>query len=105
MSNYAVLFALALVAFNIMFLPSIIALIKRNRRTKVILFNVFLGWTVVMWIICLVWACKRVEEKSAIVVAPVSPAEELKKYKDLLDSGAISEQEFEEKKEQLLSIK
>ena len=43
-------------------LPSIIALAKRNRRTKVILFNIFLGWTIVMWIISLVWACKRGEE-------------------------------------------
>lgn len=40
-------------------LPSIIALAKRNNRTKVILFNIFLGWTIVMWIISLVWACKR----------------------------------------------
>ncbi len=45
-------------------IPSIIALAKRNKRTKVILFNIFLGWTVVMWIISLVWACKR-EEKPA----------------------------------------
>lgn len=42
-------------------IPSIIALAKRNKRTKVILFNIFLGWTVVMWIISLVWACKREE--------------------------------------------
>ncbi|MBO5912651.1 MAG: superinfection immunity protein [Clostridia bacterium] len=50
-----------LFAFALYFLPSIIALAKRNRRTKVILFNIFLGWTVVMWIISLVWACKREE--------------------------------------------
>ncbi len=43
-------------------LPSIIALAKRNRRTKVILFNIFLGWTIVMWIISLVWACKREDD-------------------------------------------
>lgn len=42
-------------------LPSIIALAKRNKRLKVILFNIFLGWTIVMWIICLVWACKKEE--------------------------------------------
>lgn len=50
-----------ILGFALYFLPSIIALAKRNRRTKVILFNIFLGWTVVMWIISLVWACKREE--------------------------------------------
>ena len=60
MVGYSVLFGY-LFGFALYFLPSIIALAKRNRRTKVILFNVFLGWTVVMWIISLVWACKREE--------------------------------------------
>ncbi len=50
-----------IIALIIYLTPSIVALAKRNRRTKVILFNIFLGWTVVMWIISLVWACKREE--------------------------------------------
>ena len=37
------------------------------------------------------------------VVAP-SPADELKKYKELLDMGAISEEEYTEKKRQLLKL-
>lgn len=53
-------------AFALYMLPSIIALAKRNKRTKVILFNIFLGWTVVMWIISLVWACKRDEEPEQV---------------------------------------
>ena len=93
-----------LFAFALYMLPSIIALAKRNHRTKVILFNIFLGWTVIMWIISLVWACKRDEETPAILATGLSPADELKKYKELLDSGAITEEEFEEKKNQLLGI-
>ena len=58
-------------AFAFYMLPSIIALAKRNRRTKVILFNIFLGWTIVMWIICLVWACKR----EAVEAVPAPQAE------------------------------
>lgn len=34
----------------------------------------------------------------------LSPADEIKKYKDLLDSGIISQEEFESKKKQLLNI-
>ena len=82
-----------LVLFSIYFLPSIIALIKRNNRTKVILFNFFLGWTFVMWIISLVWACKKPQKPMAIP-RNSSPADELKKYKELLDAGVITEEEF-----------
>lgn len=34
----------------------------------------------------------------------ISPAEELKKFKELLDMGAISQEEFNAKKEQLLKL-
>ena len=36
--------------------------------------------------------------------AAVSSADELKKYKDLLDSGAITQEEFDAKKKQLLGL-
>lgn len=99
------IFPFVLVFLALYFLPSIIALIKRNRRTKVILFNFFLGWTFVMWIISLVWACKKEEKKDETVIATgISTAEELKKYKELLDAGAITEEEFEDKKTQLLGL-
>ena len=86
------------------FVPTIIAIAKRNHRTKVILINIFLGWTIVMWILSLVWACKRDEENKEIIARGASPADEIKKYKDLLDSGAISQEEFEEKKKKLLNV-
>lgn len=35
---------------------------------------------------------------------PISNADELKKYKDLLDSGVITQEEFEAKKKQLLNL-
>ena len=45
--------------------------------------------------------------KKEIVVQhnePASHADELKKYKELLDSGVISQEEFEAKKKQLLGL-
>ena len=36
--------------------------------------------------------------------AAVSGADELKKYKDLLDSGVITQEEFDAKKKQLLGL-
>jgi T4 superinfection immunity protein len=45
--------------FVMYFLPSIIAL-ARNKRDigAIILLNFFLGWTMIGWVIALVWAVK-----------------------------------------------
>jgi hypothetical protein len=44
------------------FLPSIIAF-GRNKRdtTSIVLLNFFLGWTMIGWVIALVWAVKNDE--------------------------------------------
>ena len=53
---------------------------------------------------------KEPRQKKAAPVAAVkqeiqhSGADELKKYKDLLDSGAITQEEFDAKKKQLLGL-
>ena len=46
------------------------------------------------------------QEKSAVIKQeiPQSPADELKKYKALLDSGTITQAEFDAKKKQLLGL-
>lgn len=42
------------------FLPSIIALARNKRDTLAIfLLNFFLGWSVIGWIVALVWAAKH----------------------------------------------
>lgn len=41
---------------------------------------------------------------SGTVIQQASPAEELKKFKELLDSGIISQDEFDAKKKQLLGL-
>jgi hypothetical protein len=45
--------------FVMYFLPSIIAL-ARNKRdiTAILLLNFFLGWTMIGWVVALVWAVK-----------------------------------------------
>ena len=45
--------------FVMYFLPSIIALARSKRDTLAIfLLNLFLGWSVIGWIVALVWAVK-----------------------------------------------
>jgi hypothetical protein len=45
--------------FVMYFLPSIVAF-ARNKRdtTAILLLNIFLGWSVIGWIVALVWAFK-----------------------------------------------
>jgi hypothetical protein len=103
------------------FLPSLIALSrKKTNRTAIILLNFFLGWTFIGWIAALVWAFTTNKEPQTIVVNNNSyPKEEilsslqkndfdeklnnLKKLKDLLDSGVLSQEEFEQQKSKILT--
>jgi hypothetical protein len=46
--------------FVMYFLPSIIAFAKSKRdKLSIFLLNFFLGWSVIGWIIALVWAAKN----------------------------------------------
>lgn len=44
------------------------------------------------------------ENKQASAMSQVSPADEVRKYKELLDMGAITQAEFDAKKKQLLGL-
>lgn len=66
----------------------------------------------VFYIILLIQAVFSVVKRSRLVspkptynnTAPISSAEEIQKYKDLLDSGAITQEEFDIKKKELLGL-
>jgi hypothetical protein len=45
--------------FVMYFLPSILAFARSKRdATAILLLNIFLGWTVIGWVVALVWAVK-----------------------------------------------
>ncbi len=52
------LFALLLIPFGaIHFLPTIVAALRNSRNVVgIFLVNLFLGWTVIGWIVALIWA-------------------------------------------------
>ena len=54
-----VLFALCLLPFGVVhFLPTIVAALRNSRHTLAIfLINLLLSWTVIGWVIALIWAC------------------------------------------------
>jgi hypothetical protein len=46
--------------FVMYFLPSIIAFARSKRDTAaIVLLNFFLGWTLIGWVVALVWAAKN----------------------------------------------
>ena len=47
---------------------------------------------------------KNAKNTPVIQTAQLSAADELKKFKDLLDIGAITQEEFDAKKKQLLGL-
>lgn len=97
------------------FLPTIIALSrKKNNQTGIFILNLFLGWTFVGWIVSLVWACTT-NKSQTFVVNNSYPSfekkdsnentdkfENLQKLKGLLDSGVLTQAEFEEQKSKIL---
>jgi hypothetical protein len=47
---------IAIISLVIYFLPTLIAADKRNSGV-ILLLNIFLGWTGLVWLLLIVWAC------------------------------------------------
>lgn len=57
---------IALIVFY--FLPAIIAMIRgHSNTTAIVLLDLFLGWTVIVWLVCLVWAVIGAKQQSMVV--------------------------------------
>lgn len=49
---------LIIAALALYFLPSFVANARRHKNaTAILVFNVFFGWSLLGWIIALIWAC------------------------------------------------
>ncbi len=94
------------------FVPSIIALIRMKKNlVAIIALNFFLGWSVVGWVISLVWSLSSDAKPARIVVNQQAPKvkedhiDKLTKLKKLLDGGAITQEEFDQQKKAILKSK
>ena len=95
------------------FLPSIIAR-KGDSFVSIFFLNFLLGWTLLVWIISLVWAIYSTRNKEPIIInnnifeAKTAPSQQdklnhLQQLKELLDKGVLTQKEFEQQKSQILS--
>lgn len=92
---------------------------KQPNFVSIALVNVFLGWTVVGWVVAMAWGCAAGTESSSATPAskeplrttrsqqeikkPVSVADELRKLADLKAQGILSDEEFAEQKAKVLA--
>lgn len=88
------------------FLPSMVGYNKKNAGSIIIL-NIFLGWTLIGWVVALVWAASVDSDQAPPPSFPhthsVDRIGKLKDLKSLLDEGAITQSEFNREKEKILN--
>jgi 4-amino-4-deoxy-L-arabinose transferase-like glycosyltransferase len=62
------------IGFLSYFLPSICAFMRHHpQKISILLLNFFLGWSIVGWVIALVWAFKKAEPATVVVVQQPAP--------------------------------
>ncbi len=103
-----VIILVAVIGIPIYLLPSLIAY-KRNHKNviAIIIVNFFLGATVIGWVGSLIWAVlnkQSDDDKEVSENAILNGADAIVKYKNLLDQGVITKEEFETKKRELLDL-
>lgn len=94
-------FIVIILILAIYFLPSIIGSKHRN-STSIFILNLLLGWTLLGWIVAIIWAVSNDKKETIIVDNKKSVAEQLRQLKDLHEDGTLTIEEFEEEKKHLL---
>lgn len=82
---------------------------EHPNATAIGVFNFFLGWTFIGWVVALVWSlgntkAKRVTVENMNQNKAEDNLDKLLKLKKLLDEGVISQEEFDLKKQKLLNL-
>ena len=95
----------------IIFVFSFFFILSNLGSTECSIYPTFTVFCILMFVVILLGFIKRSNiivptenEKPIVPSEKSSEADELKKYKDLLDSGVITQEEFDAKKKQLLGL-
>lgn len=87
--------------FAVYFLPSIIGYKHRNANS-ICLLNLFLGWTLIGWVVAMIWAVSAERKESVVINYDKSKTEQIKELKELFEDGTITKEEFENEKKYIL---
>ena len=113
-------FGFIIAAFVGYFLPCIAAACNRHHNWGAItIVNVFLGWTLVGWVVALAWACTKSEsQRVKATPPPIKPlpipqplslppediVDKLERLARLKEQGVLTEDEFQAQKAKILPI-
>ena len=95
-------------ALGLYFLPTIVGWNKRNAGA-IFALNFFLGWTLIGWVIAIVWAMTydpidpRMPPAYEKPRPQTSSVDQIMKLTTLRDSGALTEAEYQKEKEKILN--
>ncbi len=96
------LLVIFIISSTLYFLPSIIAFNRGHiNKVVILILNLFLGWTLVGWIISLIWALTGFTLEPKLKYS--NPATELEKLHDLHQKGILTSEEYEKKKTEILN--
>ncbi len=104
-----VIIVMIIVGIVFYFIPSIIALVRMKKNLlAIIALNFFLGWSLIGWVVSLVWSLSSDSKPQPIIVNQQAPKtkedniDKLTKLKKLLDDGVITQDEFNQQKGAIL---
>ena len=115
----------ALLFLAVYFLPTFVAVARKKvNKGAIFVLNLFLGWSLIGWVVALVWALSSPETsesrprkktlksnngKEKLISSEnrvsVDVSSEIKSFYELKEQGIITEEEFDQKKKSLLNLK
>lgn len=94
------LFLIMLVAY---FIPTVVASGRSHQSAGAIFcLNLLLGWTLLGWVVALVWSLTNPTQVVVKNKPLKSSADEIQKLAKLKEQGILTEDEFSKKKQQIL---
>lgn len=92
-----------IIAFSFFLVPAALGYSAGSKRMIGPVGGLLLGLFFNLLGLIIVYCTRRIDEKPFYNFSNQSPADELKKYKQLLDSGAITENEYNVQKARILN--
>lgn len=96
----------AIVILIAYFIPALVAQHRHKKNlSSIVVLNLLLGWTLIGWIVALVWATAKDDQPvplQSVVAAKPDIVDRIEKLARLHKEGALTEEEFKSQKQAVL---
>lgn len=101
--GYVGMFLMLAIGVTLYFLPLIVASIRQHPSAVAIsALNLLAGWTLIGWVVALVWSLNAVTSNSAPAAGRTNSAADLYRLSELREKGLITQEEFEREKAKVI---